>query len=336
MARRAPLLQNDSKFAVIALQAQVEISSAFQTVGPSGLWVSTTAPIPFDENWKLWLGSIRENHLTDANLFLVAEAPSTTLSILDQENDKLKRDVYWFYLGILLSARLTTFDDPLLLTGATRDGHSDVREVGGVGTVTGAALVPGLRSQPVTVDSLARAGEIALALRDWGEVGGSWHFNHVLQIYASARGNTDPLERIHQFSRCVEGLISGETKRQFIARTETFIGPGWQKEMGSIYDVRSAVEHLREYEILEPGTRSSREDLLRKAAIMEHLSRHCLGHVLLTRSIWSHFSSPSALEGFWKLPLDERSKLWGPPINLASDMAEFCTQHIRDEDLGLK
>jgi hypothetical protein len=333
MARRARLLQNDSKFAIIALGTQVELSSAFQTVGPSGLWVSTTAPILFDKNWKLWLGSIRENHLTDANLFLAAEAPSTTLSILDHENAKLKRDVYWHYLGILLSARLTTFDDPLLVTGATRDGHSDVREVG---TVTGAALIPGLRPQPVTRDSLARAGEIALALREWGEAGGSWHFNHVLQIYASARENRDPLERIHQFSRCVEGLISGETKRHFIARTETFIGANWQKEIGSIYDVRSAVEHLREYEILEPASRSSREDLLRKAALMEHLSRHCIGHVLLTKSLWSHFSSPAALESFWKLSSADRGRLWGPPIDLSSDLAAFHTQYIRDEDLGLK
>ena len=114
----------------------------------------------------------------------------------------------------------------------------------------------------MTADSLARAGEIALALREWGGAGGSWHFNHVLQIYASARANPDPLERIRRFSRCVEGLISGETKRHFIARTETFIGANWQKEVGSIYDVRSAVEHLREYGILEPASRSSREDLL--------------------------------------------------------------------------
>ena len=68
MARRARLLQNDGKFAIIALAARVEHSSAFQTIGPSGFWVSTMAPILFDENWKLWLGSIRENHLTDANL----------------------------------------------------------------------------------------------------------------------------------------------------------------------------------------------------------------------------------------------------------------------------
>jgi hypothetical protein len=333
MAHRTRPLQNDSKFAIIALRAQVELSSAFHTVGPLGLWVSTTTPVLFDKNWKLWLGSIREDHLTNANLFLIAEAPSTTLSILDQENAKLKRDVYWFYLGILLSARLTTFDDPLLLTGATRDDHSDLREVG---AVTGAEPIPGLRPQPVTADSLARAGEIALALRDWGEAGGSWHFNHVLQIYASARENRDPLERIHQFSRCVEGLISGETKGHFTARTETFIGADWQKEMGSIYDVRSAVEHLREYEILEPARRSSREDLLWKAALVEHLSRHCIGHVLLTKSLWSHFSSPSALECFWKLSSADRGKLWGPPIDLSSDLAAFQTQNIRDGDLGLQ
>lgn len=333
MAGSTHLLQDANKFAILALRTHVELSSASETVGPSGLWVSTQAPAQFDENWKLWLGSIRENHLSAANLFLVAEAPATTLSILDQENSKLKRDVYWLYLGILLSARLTTFDEPLLLTGTTRDGHFDVREVG---TVPGAALIPGLRPQPVTADCVARANEIVLALTEWGEAGGSWHFDHVLEIYASARENVNTLERIHQFSRCIEGLILGETKRHFVARTETFIGANWQKEMGSIYDVRSAVEHLREYEVLEPASRSSREDLLWKAALMEHLSRRCIGNVLLAKSLWPHFSSPSALKSFWNLSSVNRDKLWGPPINLSSDLEAFYTRHIKDEDLGLK
>jgi hypothetical protein len=330
---RETSLKDGEKFAIIALQAQVEVSSVFHAGDSSGLWASTTTPVLFDKNWKSWLGSIRAEHLSDAGLFLIAEAPSATLDILDQDNAKLKRDVYWFYLGLLLSVRLATSDDPLLLTGATRRGHSDVREVG---SVTGAALIAGLRPQPATPDSLTRAGAIATALQDWSEAGGFWRFNHLLQIYASARENPDPLERIHQFSRCVEGLIAGKTKRQFIDLTETFIGANWQKEMSRIYDVRSAVEHLREYEILEPGNRSSREDLLRKAALMEHLSRHCLGHVLLTKSLWPHFSSPSALESFWKMSSAERRELWGPPIDLLSDLAEFRTQHIKDEDLGLK
>jgi hypothetical protein len=333
MARESGLLRDGEKFAIIALQTQVEIWSAYHTVAPSGLWASKRAPVLFDENWKSWLGTIREKHLEDANLFLIAEAPSAALDILDGENAKLKRNVYWFYLGLLLSARLTTFDDPLLLTGATRDGHSDVREVGHVNR---AALVPGLHPELVTADSLARAGQIASALQEWSEAGGSWHFNHVLQIYASARENSDPLERLHQFSRCVEGLICGKTKGQFISLTETFIGAGEQKEMGRIYDVRSAVEHLREYEILEPATRSGRADLLRKAALMEHLSRYCISHILLTKSLWPYFSNPIALEKLWELASADRSELWGPPIDLSSDLADFCTQHIRDEDLGLK
>ena len=47
MARRTRILQNDSKFAIIAVRSKVELPSAFQTVDPSGLWASTTAPIRF-------------------------------------------------------------------------------------------------------------------------------------------------------------------------------------------------------------------------------------------------------------------------------------------------
>ncbi len=335
MGNMVTLLKNSEKYALVALRASVEVPSLLHFDGPPALWASSASPLQLDDHWVRWLGSIRARNLADANLLLIAKAPSTALAILDDENAELERSVYWFHMGLLLSCRLTTFDEPLMLTGAIRDGRAEVRRVS---NPSRAAPVLGLSAEPATPDRLRRASTIAAAFREWGASGGSWRFNRVLQIYAAARATPDPLERIHQFSRCIDGLILpdvGKTRRQFISRTEVFIGPREHVEMGEIYDIRSKVEHLREYEILEPPARTTRVAILRKAALMEHLSRHCIHHILASKSLWPHFSSPDALERFWKLPLDHRRKVWGPQTDLSSALADFHPENIRDSDLGL-
>lgn len=91
--------------------------------------------------------------------------------------------------------------------------------------------------------------------------GGTWRLFRGLHIYTEARANGDILERLHQYSRCIDGLIlpnAGETKRQFKSRTELFIGPRHHDMMGEIYDIRSAVEHLHENRYLEGFDRATR------------------------------------------------------------------------------
>jgi hypothetical protein len=329
------LLKNGEKYALVALRTHAEIPAVFHAPGPPELWASSESPVQLEGHWEQWLGTIRAKHLAQANLFLVAKIRSQTLEVLDGENVELQKLVYWFHLGLLLSARLTTFDDPIQLTGSSYEGHPNVRQVG---HVTRAAPMLGLATEKITIDVLARAAAIASALQEWGSAGGSWRFTRVLQIYAAARANGDPLERIHQFSRCIDGLILpevGKTRRQFMSRTETFIGPREHAFMGDVYDLRSLIEHLREYEFLDPPSRPVREDLLQKAALMEHLTRHCISRVLLTKSLWPHFSSPAALEDFWKLPPGERGNLWGAAIDLPGAMSDFRGEYIRDTDLGL-
>jgi hypothetical protein len=329
------LLRNGEKYALVALRTSAEIPAVFHAPGPPELWASSKSPVQLGDHWERWLGTIRAEHLARANLFLVATTRSQTLDVLDGENVELKKLVYWLHLGLLLSARLTTFDDPIQLTGSSYEGHSSVREVG---HVTRAFHIVGALPETVTIDILTRAAAIASALQEWGSTGGSWRFNRVLQIYAAARANADPLERIHQFSRCIDGLIlpeAGKTRSQFMSRTETFIGPREHAFMGDVYDIRSLIEHLREYEFLDPPTRSAREELFRKSALMEHLARHCISRVLLTKPLWPHFSSPAALENFWKLPAADRANLWGATIDLPGAISDFRGDYIRDVDLGL-
>jgi len=61
----------------------------------------------------------------------------------------------------------------------------------------------------------------------------------VLHLYQETRTTADILERVHQYSRCIDGLILpkiGQTRRQFKSKTELFIGPYHHDLMGEIYD----------------------------------------------------------------------------------------------------
>jgi hypothetical protein len=335
MPELGTILRSNEKFAFVALRTRTEILNGFQCAGPPALWVSVVAPVELNEHWKHWLGTIETENFEHSNLFLIAKTLSSKPNDLDAENHELINQVSWFHAGLLLSARFATFENPLLLTGAMRDGF----EVRQVGHATKAIPILGLPPEPLTADLLMRAATIASALQKWGVQGGSWRFNRVLSIYLATRANPDPLERIHQFSRCLEGLIlpeTGNTRRQFVSRTETFVGPKQHDLMRTIYDVRSAVEHLHEYRLLEPPNRAQRIELLRKAAITEYLSRRCLGQILLNENLWPHFSSPSSLAAFWDRPPAERKALWGPSIDMSDAIVDFCPRFIRDEELGLE
>jgi hypothetical protein len=58
--------------------------------------------------------------------------------------------------------------------------------------------------------------------------GGHWRLFRVFHLYLKARAIRDNMDRLHQYCRCIDGLIvskQGEAKAQFKSRTELFMGP---------------------------------------------------------------------------------------------------------------
>jgi hypothetical protein len=164
-----------------------------------------------------------------------------------------------------------------------------------------------------------------------------WRFFRVLHLYQHTRTTRDILDRIHQYSRCIEGLILpsvGETKRQFKGRTELFIGPRHHDLMGEIYDVRSAVEHLHENRYLEVFSREVRLDLIKKEAIVEHIARNSISRIIESPALWPHFANTKSLGDFWCLPDIERRKLWGRSIDPTKALADYNPDYIHDGVLG--
>jgi hypothetical protein len=161
--------------------------------------------------------------------------------------------------------------------------------------------------------------------RPW--TGGHWRLFRTLHIYVEARSTPDILDRLHQYARCIDGLIlpdAGQTKRQFKSRSELFIGPRHHELMGEIYDVRSAVEHLHENRYLEG----------KKEAQVEYAARTALARIIADPKLWDHFANTPALAAFWSLPAPDRQRMWGAPANVLDAIADFDPQYIHNGLLG--
>jgi hypothetical protein len=167
--------------------------------------------------------------------------------------------------------------------------------------------------------------------------GGHWRLFRVFHLYLEARAIRDNMDRLHQYCRCIDGLIvskQGEAKKQFKSRTELFIGPCLHDMMGKTYDVRSDVEHLHENKHLEVFDRTARLELVKKLEMMEYIARSALVRIVLEPKLWPHFANTPALQAFWALDDQQRRALWGAAINPTDALAEFDPRYISDAQLG--
>jgi hypothetical protein len=65
--------------------------------------------------------------------------------------------------------------------------------------------------------------------------GGHWRLFRILHLYLEAHTIEHNMDRLHQYCRCIDGLIvskQGEARKQFNSRTELFIGPRHHDIMG--------------------------------------------------------------------------------------------------------
>jgi hypothetical protein len=167
--------------------------------------------------------------------------------------------------------------------------------------------------------------------------GGSWRLFRVLHLYFEARAIRDNMDRLHQYCRCIDGLIvsaQGEARKQFKSRTELFIGPRHHELMGDTYAIRSDVEHLYENKHLEIFDRSAMLELVKKLEMMEFIVRNALMRIILGPKLWPHFANTSALQAFWTLDAQQRRAVWGPVINPMDALADFDPSLISNAELG--
>ncbi len=324
------------KYALIGLQAKLEGAAPPEQV-QSGLWVLTDTTFDVPPQWREWLGTIRAEEVGGSNLFLVSKLASTTPGVLDGENQALQRRVHHFYVGLLLSAMFSPAHKPVMLTGARQNGVIDVRQQSDLDLPASQVFRP---YPPIFADDIlgaARLGQKLDAMDPEAVPGGLWRLIRTLHLYVETRSIGELIDRIHQYCRCIDGLILpaiGRTRQQFKSRTELFIGPGHHDLTGEIYDIRSRVEHLHENRYLETFDRDVRLDLVKKEAVVEYIARKALSWIISREALWPHFGNTAALEEFWALSQERRQELWGDPIDPLAPVADFDPNQLHDRDLG--
>jgi len=329
-------IDEGEKYALVGFEVKLEDPTPTGQITPD-LWVLTNPTFDIPSEWREWLGSIRADEVASSNLFLVSKLVSATPGVLDGENQSLQQHVWHFYIGLLMSVMFSPSHKPVMLTGARRNGVIDIRQQGDLERPAPQAFRP---YPPIVADHIqlaARLGQNLDAMRPVTVPGGLWRFFRTLHIYVETRAVDELLDRIHQYCRCIDGLILpaiGKTTQQFKSRTELFIGPTHHELMGELYEIRSHVEHLHENRYLETFDREVLLDLLKKEAIVEHIVRTALARIVNHDALWRHFGNTQALEKFWALSADERRKIWGDPIDPMVSLADFDPKYLHDGQLG--
>jgi hypothetical protein len=334
--KSADWIGDGEKYSLVGLGVKTESTIPCGELAP-GFFLLADAAFQVPAHWREWLGSIRADEVKNCNLFLFSKMHSERPGVLDDENKELQQRAWNFYVGLLLASPFATAHKPVLLSGARRDGEIDVRQQ----TDLDSPVPCIFRAYPaVRGEDLALAAALATGLEKIVSapvVGGHWRLFRTLHIYCQARTTHDMLERLHQYARCIDGLIlpgAGQTKKQFKSRSELFIGPRHHEVMGEIYDMRSADEHLHESRYLEGFDRATRLELVKNEALAEYTARTSLARIIANAKLWTHFANTPSLGTFWALPAADRRAIWGDPVNLMEAIADFDPKYIDDGHLG--
>lgn len=326
---------NGEKYALIGLEVKLEENLPLTQLTPIH-WAMAEPQFSIPEQWRGWLGSMRTEELESCNLFLISKMASNAPDVLDAENQILSRHVSHFYTGLLLSSTFAPSHRPVLLTGSRRDGEIGIRSQSDFET----PIPHMIRHYPPLLNSeIEEAARLAAALETVAAdtTRSHWRFFRALSLYVETRSLRDNMERLHQYCRCIEGLIMaepGKALKQFKSRTELFIGPRHHDLMGGMYEVRSAVEHLHEHRYLETFDRECRLGLLRKEVVAEHIARTTLARIAGDNAILQHFANSASLSAFWALTPQERRGIWGDPVNPDDALAGYDPKYMSDRELG--
>ena len=209
------------KYALIGLDVKIEHAIPFGEIAP-GLWAWTDQKLDLPADWRTWIGSLRAEEIEGCNFALLSKMPSKRPGVLDGENQLLQRHVWGFYIGLLLSSSFTPSHRSIFLTGSRRDGEIDVRQVS---SLDQPALNLFRHYLPILPDEVTRAASIGRhyeQLVTTPTTGTPWRIFRALSVYVAARTTEDLLDRLHQYCRCIDGLIlsePGQGAKQFKSRT---------------------------------------------------------------------------------------------------------------------
>ena len=315
--------QNKGKFALLTFNSiYVDLPpAAFQL--SDGTWAMPGVPVPDLDIWKEWIGSIRIEQLKKANLVLFVEEASHNPEILDDVHHRLGNDLDRLFSLVHLRRGIEC-ESADLLRGSSEQGVPRIRQMSQVRRFHQSK---GYRQAPITEewleDTLAlRAGVTAMEAN-------RPEFQRTmrgLNILFDGLQQQTGQDRLHQFVRCLEALILpdiGKTGKQFAHRAQTFAraGDDTRAMLLEAFAMRSDTEHLHEWdEAVKDYPVDQQEDVCwHRTRQIEHLACDAYSRVLRDGTLREYFRNDAMIAAFWKLPDDQRCRLWGKALDIAQE-----------------
>ena len=306
------------KFSAITLyQASSKLTEPIQVA--DFVWIYPTSPFQDDGFWSEWLGSLRFKELTEANATLLAQV-QTSNSDLDIENQEAQRKVLTFWYSFLLLG-IPTYSRINYFTGSASEKGTRIQQVSRLPVFRKIPSLPSLQISEVLCNNLKTIFERLQNI--YGRKGAFKRLRSGFKIFTQAICEEVPYDRVHQFVRSVEALIMaepGRTKSLFQHRCQTFCkaSDAAKSALERLYDFRSRVEHLQDWDDLFPGHEKEHQlpahiELARQA---ETLARHTYFAILMNADLLEWFENDERLGEFWKLSDDERVSFLPFRINL--------------------
>jgi len=314
----------NGKFAFLTVNnVDADLPSAAFQLSDGRTWVMPGVPVPDLGVWKEWIGSIRMERLSHANLVLFVEESSDNPEMLDGAHERLQKDLSVLFYLLHLCAGIEIANGADLLCGSSKNGLPRIRQMSEQPVFNQSR---GWKRAPITQAWL----EDGLVLR----TGVAAMDAEVTQFRRLTRGlNTlfnglkeTHQDRIHQFVRSLEAIILpdiGKTKKQFAHRCQTLAPAGNDTRdlLLEAFDMRSDTEHLNPWdEAVKSYPADLRDDLCwQRTRQIERLACDAYSRILRDAELRSHFRTEAAIADFWKLPEGRRQALWGPPIDIANE-----------------
>jgi hypothetical protein len=248
---------------------------------------------------------------------------------MDGENRALEDRLRCLLYGLLLEGT-ARYHRGILVTGANEKGSADVRHVlqltarrqhhrAAQRAVTQSLVENALGS----ADGLAELFGGVLGHVEAPPVRPQAHgrlrrgFNVLLRAFEESYANN----RLHQFVRAVEAVLlpaRGRTKSQFAHRCGLFAGASApvRQVLEQLYDLRSATEHLNDYEPILSDESDPEGVAFKRAYQAELLACGIYKRILHGRELRDHFATDDSTATFWRRPDDEIKRAWGEPLTI--------------------
>lgn len=339
------MIPDGHKFALLALRADAQLGAHFVQIG-EGLHAMHEPPVNIPEHWKEWLGTIEVRRLKECRLFLLANAPSETPDVLDDESVWLEHRLNLFHSALALASVGYHVSHGQLLIGARTKEHTSVRQVRRVEPIIHS---PGLPLEfIVTLQQLRHADRLVPILWELGLNGTHGRLWRALRAFESALHTVDLSNRLHQLVRAVEGIMpipAGKKERGDRSQRDWFADkssilwtePANRDRLLAMYDARGATEHLavpvRDLQKRDPSLSAAEAEIPFAALVFlaEGLARHALVRVLESGTLLPHFATERSMTSFWAQPDAEIRKAWGGPFPATEYERRFDADRARDQ-----